>query len=84
MKFTVVWRPAAKRALIDLWTAGLDRNSVAKAADEIDACLGRDASLVGESRWGATRILVEPPLAVYFDVSEDDRMATVWAVWRSK
>lgn len=82
MNFTVVWRPTAEAQLAELWTDAGDPSAVSAAADQIDAQLASNALQQGESRWGATRILVEPPLAVYFDVSEPDRLATVWAVWR--
>lgn len=62
--------------------AAVDRDQVATAADRIDALLRRDRQLVGESRWEQTRFVNEPPLAVYYDVSEPDRQVYVWAVWR--
>ena len=84
MKFTVIWRPSAEAQLAELWTRADDRGVVSAAFDEIEVQLGANAEKQGESRWGTTRILIKPPLAVYFDVSERDRLATVWAVWRSK
>ena len=82
MRFTVVWRPVAEQRLADIWIAAPDRGAVTKAASRIDTWLAKDPLLVGEARESATRILVEPPLAIYFDVSEPDRLVTVWAVWR--
>jgi plasmid stabilization system protein ParE len=82
MKFQVVWNPAAKRTLADLWTSAVDQNAVASAADEIDRLLTHSADTAGESRSGTTRILVAHPLAVYFDVSEATRTATVFSLWR--
>ena len=84
MKYTVIWRPSAEAQLAELWTSAADREAVSAAADEIDAKLRADAVHQGESRWDATRILITPPLAIYFDVSEQDRLVAVWAVWRSK
>jgi hypothetical protein len=82
MRYTVVWRPDAEQRLADLWMAAPDRAVVTRAANRIDARLGNDPQLAGEAREGMTRILIEPPLAIYFDVSEPDRLVTVWAVWR--
>jgi hypothetical protein len=83
MKHTVVWQPAAERHLADLWTNAPDRNAVATAADTIDRQLSRDPLTWGEARSGPTRIMFVPPLAVLFDLSEPDRMVSVWAVWRT-
>jgi hypothetical protein len=82
MSFTVVWRPLVEQDLATLWMNAPDRNAVAAAADAIDATLRRDPLGQGESRGGSTRILIAPPLAVYYDVSEADRRVSVWAVWR--
>ena len=84
MNYTVIWRPLAEARLVELWSAASDREAVAAAADEIDARLHRAPQVEGESRWGATRILLTPPLAVYYDVSEPDRLVSVWAVWMTK
>jgi hypothetical protein len=82
MRYTVVWQPAAEQRLADIWMAAPDRAEVTRAANRIDARLAQDPQLVGEARDGTTRILVESPLAVYFDVNEPDRLVSVWAVWR--
>jgi plasmid stabilization system protein ParE len=84
MNHTVIWRPSAAARLAELWISASDREAVSAAADEIDAKLRTDPASQGESRWDATRILINPPLAIYFDVAEHDRLAIVWAVWRSK
>jgi plasmid stabilization system protein ParE len=84
MTYTVVWRPSAEATLADLWTTARDREAVARAADDIDAMLRTQPLTAGESRSSNTRFLAVSPLAVYFDVIEDDRMACVWSVWRTK
>ena len=81
MKYTVVWRPAAERALAQIWTDAADRQSVTDAADLIDSMLGSSPREVGESRSGNTRILTVMPLSIYYDVHEDDRLVAVWAAW---
>ncbi|QDT66248.1 hypothetical protein V22_35130 [Calycomorphotria hydatis] len=82
MKYTVVWSPTAEAKLAELWLESNDRADLTVAADRIDELLRRDAANVGESRSTVSRILIEPPLAILFDTSSDDRLATVWAVWR--
>jgi hypothetical protein len=82
MKYEVVWRPIAEGRLADLWTAGPDRGEVATAANTIDATLGRKPRESSESRPGGTRILIERPLAVLFEIVEDNRRIYVLDVWR--
>jgi plasmid stabilization system protein ParE len=84
MKFTVVWLPSALRQLAHLWNNGPDRAAITAAANAIDYELAHDPESKGESRSGGTRILPIPPLAVYFDVREQDRLVSVSAVWRIK
>ena len=83
MRYTVVWRPTAERALADIWTSAADRQAVAEAANAIDALLRFRPLEVGESRAENTRILVVRPLSLYYDVYEADRLVAVWAVWRT-
>jgi hypothetical protein len=82
MKYTVVWKPAVLQQLARIWNSATDRAAVTAAADSIDAALIQDPLTKGEARTGPTRILVEAPLAVYFNVSQPDRLVSVWAVWR--
>ncbi len=84
MRYTVLWRPTAEAALADLWTSASDRVTIAQAADAVDAMLRNDPGEVGESRGDGSRILIVSPLAVRYDVSEDDRRVAVWAVWRTR
>lgn len=83
MNWMVVWIRSAKLRLAELWIAAADRAEVTRAADAIDAMLRKDPLNVGESRQGERRVLIEPPLAVYYDVSIPDRRVFVRAVWRS-
>lgn len=82
MTYTVVWKPGAERALAELWMEATDRKAVTDAADAIDALLHVGPLDVGESRGQGGRILVVRPVAVYYDVAEDDRLVAVWALWR--
>jgi hypothetical protein len=78
----VTWRPSAEQRLAQLWTAGPDRAAITAAANTIDRELADDPDIKGEAREGQTRLLVEAPLAVYYDVKEPDRLVIVWDVWR--
>ena len=82
MKFTVVGKPNAVDALASIWMAATDRKAVTDAANRIDHLLGTLPSDVGESRVANIRFLNESPLAIYYDVFEDDRRVAVWAVWQ--
>ena len=78
MTYTVVWRPAAEEKLAALWTEADDRRAITSAANSIDTMLRADPLDAGESRVANIRILVIPPLSVYYDVHEDDRLVAVW------
>jgi hypothetical protein len=77
MNFTVIYRRSAEDHLTVLWTKGPDRQAISRAANEIDARLGKNPLLEGESRSETTRILFVPPLAVLYEVSDSDRMVFV-------
>jgi len=55
---------------------------ISNAANSIDSMLRVDPLDAGESRVVNIRILTVPPLSVYYDVHEDDRLVTIWAVWQ--
>ena len=82
MKYTVVWRPSAEGKLAEIWTNARNREAITTAADAIDAMLLHRPLDVGESRSGKSRILLVPPLCVYYDVHESDRLVAVWSVWQ--
>jgi hypothetical protein len=60
--------------------------AVANAADEIDRVLASNPLGAGESRGGNTRIVIERPLTVLYDVYPDDAMVEVFGVfnWRRR
>jgi hypothetical protein len=84
MTFTVIWQPTAQQRLAQLWMDGPNRQAISAAANAIDAALKREPLSQGESRFDSTRILVRPPLAVYYDVSKADRLVIAWVVWKSQ
>jgi len=84
MRYTVLWVPSAQQDLAAIWIDAADRSAVASAADTIDTVLREDPYRQGESREGATRILFAPPLAIDFEVLEEDRIVRVLTVWMSE
>ncbi len=82
MKFTVLWSPDAENDLATLWLNADNRAEISAAADAIDAILRDDAHFLGEYRSGRVRILYSPPLAIHFEVLEDDCIARVLTVWQ--
>lgn len=81
MNYTVVWRPVTMSRLADLWMATSDRAGLTAAADRIDSQLAQNPDAIGEGREGTNRILIVPPLAVYYQVRDADRTVLVWDVW---
>ncbi len=81
MRYTVTWLPAAQDELANIWNQASDRQAVAIAANRIDRTLLRDADQKGWPDNGQ-RILIDPPLAVTFTVSPDDRLVRVFWVER--
>jgi len=84
MTFTVVWLSSAQGHLANIWTVGPDRTAITKAANSIDRLLRQDPFGYSESRAGNERIMFVTPLGVSYDVIEEDRLVTVWAVWKIK
>jgi hypothetical protein len=84
MKWTVLYRRSAQDQLANIWLNAPDPQAVANAADEIDRILASNPLGAGESRGGNTRILIERPLTVLYDVYPDDALAEVFAVFRRR
>lgn len=82
MRFTVIYRPSAHQDLARIWTDAADRSAVTSASHVIDEALAQEPHAVGEARSGSERILFVEPLAVAYDVNDDDCLVTVHAVWR--
>jgi len=78
MIWTVVWFDSAQNHLADLWMQAPDRAAVSAAANAMDQSLRRDPYQNSESRIGNNRIMFAPPLGISFDISEEDRLVTVW------
>ena len=82
MIFSVVWKGSAEESLAKVWLESSDRAKITKAARKIDQALKHDADEQGESRFSNIRILIVPPLGVYFSATAQDRLARVLHVWK--
>jgi hypothetical protein len=80
MRYTVIWQPLAEEKLATIWIDAADRGAITVAAIEIDRRLKKNPESLGESRGGNTRWVVVPPLAVHFDVHQEDRVVRVLTV----
>jgi hypothetical protein len=80
MKFTVVNAPVADLQLADIWLKAADRQGVADAFNRIEASLKFDAHLKGRQHASGWRVVVLPPLAITFPVSEADRLVRILSV----
>lgn len=80
MRFTVVNAPIADHELANIWLKATDRQAVADAFDRIESALKNDPQSQGREHSGGWRVLVVPPLAVAFRVSEDDRLVRIISV----
>jgi plasmid stabilization system protein ParE len=77
VKFTVIWSFAALNELAEIWLRASDRQAITDAAEAIDQLLEADPIVVGESRDGGRRILINPPLVVIFNVSVESGAVVV-------
>jgi hypothetical protein len=83
MRFTVIWTRPAEDSLANFWIEANPalRESITKAAAEIDRLLASSADSAGESReTESRRMLVVLPLAVTFKVYATDRAARIASV----
>jgi hypothetical protein len=75
--WTVVWLLDAENESIELWLNSPDRQQVTLAADQVDRLLQHDPKSAGESRDEGRRILIVPPLAVFYRARPDDKLVQV-------
>jgi len=82
MIYTVIWKPEAERKLAELWLSAKNRQVITSAVNQIDTELRHDAHRKGESRSKETRVLLIPPLGVFFRADPADRKTVVLTVWQ--
>jgi hypothetical protein len=80
---TVVWPESAQNQLAEQYLAArLDgRNAeFSQSVSEIEAKLARDPLILGESRSGSLRVVVELPAMILYRVDDPSKLVTVAGV----
>lgn len=83
MNFTVIWLHRVLARLAANYLAARRQGqgaAITRAMARIDQLLEHDPSQQGESRTGSTRVLVERPLTVNFEIHEDERIVVITGV----
>ena len=83
MAFHVNWKPSARDRITEIWIDATDRGQITRATDIIDEALRTNPETFGESRSGNLRIAFVLPLAVMFEVFNDDLRVDVLAILRT-
>lgn len=79
--FTVHWLPNALNKLAEVWLKASDKDAVTQAVHRLDMRLQHDPRGQSESRDGLDRILLEPPLGVFFRIDATGQAVYVQTVW---
>lgn len=81
MKWTVTWKPTAQHDLAEIWLRSLHRRVITMATADVERLLLREPLVVGESRELNERVLIVFPLAVRYQVHQDDMLVSVQEIW---
>ena len=82
MNYEVVWTEVAENHLAAVWLAAPDQAAVSVAAHLIDQELAVRPLNVGDRRSSSVhRVVYRPPLAVEYEVIQDDSRVIVQAVF---
>src|SRR5262245_3968135 len=73
-RYTVISSPIADQQLAEIWLTAPDRDAVTRATAIAERRLAANADQIGESREDGTRVFFVPPLTVYFEVNEQDKV----------
>lgn len=81
-KYTVIWRQYLIETKVAEWVAtawqqGKDSKAITDAMNKIDRVLSTDPEMIGESRRGGIRVLIVPPLTVYFEIHEEEKIVLI-------
>jgi len=77
LSYTVLCEASAEKELAAAYLAAVSPAAVTEASRSIESLLGQAPLLLGESRDGTVRVAFEPPLAVWFTVSEVNRLVVI-------
>jgi len=64
-----------------LWIKAKDPERVAEAANLVVLELSMSPSNVGEQRIGSIRVVIVPPIGMFFRVNSEDRQVLVLTIW---
>lgn len=82
MNYRVVWPKETLDELAAAWLSAADRNAVTAASNQLDQDLAHDPYAVGIPIISSQkRSASEPPIAVVFEIVEDDKKVRVLRVW---
>jgi hypothetical protein len=84
MVYTVLYREQARDELALLWLNADSklRAAITAASAVLETALRTNPHAIGESRTATQRMAFEPPLAILFDVREQDRQVIVLHIWQ--
>ncbi len=81
MNYSVDWTPEADARLAEVWlNHPAARQAITEAQDRIDRLLAADPLRHAQSQVEGLYTLDEPPLRAQYEISEDERHATVVSV----
>lgn len=82
--YNVRWKESAQQELAANWLAADSsrRSQMTRIVDQIDRDLAVALEDEGESREGILRILLRPPVGIYFEVWNAERRVEVLRIWQ--
>lgn len=80
MKYTVMWKPSARRWLTELWIESTQKAAITAATNAFDCLAKTSPRTLGEQRDQSARLAIIGPLVFLFDVSDEDCRVDVLAV----
>ena len=82
MSHRVIWSPRAESGLAESWLDAANRGDVSAASASIDRTLAQLPFQLGDPfASSVNRLAIIPPLAIIFDIVEDDKKVIVQACW---
>jgi hypothetical protein len=82
MKYTLVWNQSAEDDLASFWldAPSGQQTNIQEAVDIVEAALRHRPHEVGESRGDGTRLEIQSPVALSFEVHDDERTVRVLSI----
>lgn len=84
MKFTVLMTPKAEQELALIWVNSIHKNSINSAVNLIDDLLAKMPHDIGESSFDTVRTFFVTPIAIEYEVIDDDRIVYILSIWEAK